>query len=325
VGLWIPAVINLSGIRMMGGFQIVTTVLKLVPLAFIATVGLFFIDTVNFGAFNVSGTGTFDAMSTAAVVVLFSFLGVETASVAAGKVRNPSRNVPRATLIGTGLSAVVYILSTIAVFGVVGASALTDTGAPFADAFTSIMGSSGWGTTVAGFAMISGFGCLIGWTLICGEMPYAAAKEGLFPQWFARTMKGNIPWFGIIASTALATIFTAISYNGESGLNVFLMLVYLTGVTAAIPYFFSALAQIYWLFTEGRVASVGRLVWDLTVSIVAIAFSVWFVYGSGAEATYWAFLMLLLGFAVYAGMLIRRTRKDKLEHEESKLADATIR
>ena len=142
LGLWIPAVINLSGVRQMGWFQVATTVVKFLPLAFLAVFGLFFIETANFGPFNVSGTNWFDAISAAGVVVLFSFLGVETASVAAGKVRNPGRNVPRATLIGTAASAVVYILCTVAIFGVVGTSALTQSGAPFADAFSSILGST---------------------------------------------------------------------------------------------------------------------------------------------------------------------------------------
>ena len=124
---------------------------------------------------------------------------------------------------------------------------------------------------------------------------YGPGDAAIVGERFARTIRGNVPWFGIIASTVLAMVFMWISYGApffgnfltteDSGLNVFLTLVYLTGVTAAIPYFFSALAQVYWLFTEHRVASVGRLVWDLTVSIMAMLFSVWFVYGSGAEAT----------------------------------------
>jgi APA family basic amino acid/polyamine antiporter len=322
LGLWIPAVINLSGVRQMGWFQVATTVVKFLPLAFLAVFGLFFIESAKFGPFNVSGTNWFDAISAAGVVVLFSFLGVETASVAAGKVRNPARNVPRATLIGTAASAVVYILCTVAIFGVVGTSALTQSGAPFADAFSSILGSTDAGTVVALLAAISGFGCLVGWTLICGEMPYAAAKDGLFPKAFARTIRGNVPWFGITVSTVLAMVFTWISYgmpffggylaNEATGLDVFLTLVYLTGVTAAIPYFFSALAQIYWLFTDGDRPHGGRLARDLSVSVLAMLFSVWFVYGSGAEATYWAFLMLLVGFVVYAVMLVKRTREAHL-------------
>jgi APA family basic amino acid/polyamine antiporter len=308
IGLWIPAAINLLGVREMSWFQVGTTVLKFMPLAFLATIGLFFIDGANFGSFNVSGTNSFDAISAAGVVVLFSFLGVETASVAAGKVRNPERNVPRATVIGTAASAVAYILCTVAIFGVVGPS-LANSTAPFTDAFVAVLGGSWAGTMVAAFAVISGFGCLVGWTMICGEMPYVAAKEGLFPKAFARTIHGNVPWFGIIASTVLATVFTWISYRGQTGLDVFLTLVFLTGVTAALPYFLSALAQIYWLFTDHDRPKAGRLVWDLSVSIVAAAFSIWFVYGSGADATYWAFLMLLFGFVVFAVMKISATRR----------------
>jgi APA family basic amino acid/polyamine antiporter len=150
-------------------------------------------------------------------------------------------------------------------------------------------------------------------------MPFAAAKDGLFPKAFAKTIHGNVPWFGITVSTVLAMVFTWISYglpffggylaNEATGLDVFLTLVFLTGVTAAIPYFFSALAQLYWLFTDHDRPKGARLARDLTVSVLAMLFSVWFVYGSGAEATYWAFLMLLVGFVVYAVMMVRRARE----------------
>jgi basic amino acid/polyamine antiporter, APA family len=116
-GLWIPAVINLSGVRNMAVTQIVTTVLKFVPLLFMATIGLLFIKADNFGAFNATGGSAAGAISAAAAIALFSYLGIETASVAAGRVRNPRRNVARATVLGTLGCAVVYILGTLTVFG----------------------------------------------------------------------------------------------------------------------------------------------------------------------------------------------------------------
>jgi len=314
IGLWVPALVNLFGLREMGWFQIVTTVAKFIPLAFVAAVGLFFMNADNFGPFNVSGTGWFSALSSAGVVVLFSFLGVETASVAAGRVRNPERNVPRATIIGTVASAVVYVLCTVAIFGVVGPQALQQSqavGAPFVDTFAQIMGTSSFGWLVALVAVISGIGCLNGWTMICAEMPFAAAKDKLFPKAFGWTNRHSVPWFGIIVAAILASVFTWISYQGAGGLNAFLTLVYLTGVTAAVPYFFSALAQIYWLFTDpGKVHGM-RLAIDAFVAILAGVFSIWFVYGSGSEATYWAFLMILAGFAVYAVMKIVDARRAK--------------
>ena len=93
VGLWIPAAVNLTGVRNMGVFQLWTTVLKFIPLALMATVGLFFITAGNFTPWNTSGDSNLSAIGGAMAICLFSYLGVETAAVAAAKVRDPERNV----------------------------------------------------------------------------------------------------------------------------------------------------------------------------------------------------------------------------------------
>ena len=122
IGLWIPAAINLSGVKNMGAVQLWTSVLKFIPLVFMSTVGLFFISTANFHPWNVSGDSNVAAIGGAMALCLFSYLGVETAAVAAAKVRNPDSNVPRATIVGTLGTAVVYLLSLTAVFGIVSAA-----------------------------------------------------------------------------------------------------------------------------------------------------------------------------------------------------------
>ena len=105
VGLWLPAVINLTGVRNMDWVQVTTTVLKFAALAFVAIVGLFYIDTANFTPWNVSGEGAIAAVGGGMAIALFSYLGVEVAAVAAGKVKDPDRNVSRATVYGTLASA----------------------------------------------------------------------------------------------------------------------------------------------------------------------------------------------------------------------------
>ena len=165
-GLWIPALINLSGIRNIGATQIFTTVLKFIPLIFMATVGLLFMHARNFGAFNASGQPAVGAISAAAAIALFSYIGLETASVAAGRVRDPKRNVPRATIYGTLACAVVYILGTLAVFGTVSHKTLGSSTAPFTVAADNIFGGTWAGNLVAVAAIISGIGCLNGWTMI---------------------------------------------------------------------------------------------------------------------------------------------------------------
>src|SRR5438874_1786523 len=119
IGLWLPAWINLSGVRNIGAVQFWTTVVKFLPLLIVATVGLLFITTGNYSPGNVSGQSTIGAIGSAMAICLFSYLGVETAAVAAAKVHRPERNVPRATLLGTVASAAVYLLSLLAVFGMV--------------------------------------------------------------------------------------------------------------------------------------------------------------------------------------------------------------
>ncbi len=186
VGLAVPAVINLLGVQQMAVVQVITTILKFIPLVIISTVGLFFIDWSYLQPFNRTGGSALAAIVTTMALAVFSFLGVETASVAAGKVRNPTRNVPRASLLGTLAAAVVYILSTLVIFGTVPNGDLQDPDSqPFVQSFNAMFGGSWAGYAVAIAAIISGFGALNGWTMICAEMPLAAAREGLFPRRFA--------------------------------------------------------------------------------------------------------------------------------------------
>ncbi|MER6181748.1 amino acid permease [Streptomyces sp. NPDC001652] len=298
IGLWIPAAINLTGVRNIGAFQVITTVLKFVPLVFMATVGLLFIDTDNFGSFNASGQSALGAIS-AAAIALFSYLGLEAASVVAGRVREPGRNVPRATVYGTLICAVIYILGTLAVFGTVSHGNLGESTAPFTDAANNIFGGAWAGDVVAVAAIISGIGALNGWTMLCAEMPYAAARDGLFPGAFARLRGRNgVPAFGIVASTVLASLITVFSYTRFE--DVFTKIVLLSVLTAVIPYLFSAAAQLYWLLVHGRESlSARRLARDVTVAALALGFSYWSIQGSGYQTVYYGLFVLLLGVPVY--------------------------
>lgn len=92
--------------------------------------------------------------------------------------------------------------------------------------------------------VVSGFGALNGWTMLAGEMPLAAADDGLFPQRFARLSGRGVPAFGIVTSTMLSSAAVLLSHGGATGITVFNTLVLMTGITGAVPYAFSALAQI---------------------------------------------------------------------------------
>jgi APA family basic amino acid/polyamine antiporter len=309
IGLWLPAAVNLSGVKNIGAVQLVTTVLKFAAVAFMSVVGLFYIDHANFHPWNVSGGSAISAIGGGMSIALFSYLGVEVAAVAAARVRNPDSNVPRATVLGTLACAVVYMLSLIAVFGILPNHVLQNSTAPFSDAINVMFGGTGWGKLMAGFVIVSGLGALNGWTMICAEMPLAAANDGLFPEQFKRLSSKRIPAFGIIASTLLASIAILINYLGSNGETVFTTLVLMTGITSAIPYAFSALAQLKWRFADRRRMQTPRFVRDVVVAVVALVFSILFIWYSrntgNSFFVYWApFFMaagaLLLGIPVYA-------------------------
>jgi basic amino acid/polyamine antiporter, APA family len=308
VGLWLPAAVNLSGVKNIGSVQVVTTVIKFVAVAFIAFVGLFFISSANFTPWNVSGESAISAIGGGMAIALFSYLGVETASVAAGKVRNPDRNVPRATILGTIATAVVYMLSLIAVFGIVPTSTLANATAPFSDAINAMFGGTWAGNLMAVAVIISGLGALNGWTMICAEMPLAAANDGLFPERFKHISKNGVPAFGIVASTVLASIAMAINYLGSNGATVFTTLVLMTGITSAIPYAFSALAQLKWRWIDHRETQTPRFARDMIIAVLSLVFSILFIwYSRNTGHSVWevwapfflAAAALLLGIPVY--------------------------
>ncbi|MEU6159928.1 amino acid permease [Streptomyces sp. NPDC047130] len=296
---WLPALANFAGTRWVGTVQLVSTVLKFVPLLLVAVGGLFFFDADNLGPFNASGQSTIGAVSAAAAILLFSYLGVESAAVSAGEVADARRNVGRATVIGTAGAALVYLLGTLAVFGTVAHEELVDSTAPFSDAVNAMFGGAWGGWAVAVAALVSMTGCLNGWTLLSAQTPYAAARDGLFPARFARRRRG-VPTFGVGVTVVLSSLLTVYNYASNSA-RVFEVLVLITTFTATVPYLLATAAQLRHLMA-GRHDQVNRarLVRDMTVALVAAAFSLWLVAGSGYAAVYQGVLFLFAGVLVYA-------------------------
>ncbi|WP_274563899.1 amino acid permease [Streptomyces spiramyceticus] len=304
---WLPALANLAGTRYVGAVQLIATVLKFAPLLLVAVGGLFFFDTANLGPFQASDSSPLGAISASAAILLFSYLGVESAAVSAGEVRDPRRNVGRATILGTLGAALIYLLGTLSVFGTVAHDKLVGSTAPFSDAVNAMFGGSWGGTAVACAALVSMVGALNGWTLLSAQTPYAAAKDGLFPAVFATKRRG-VPVVGVLVTVVLASLLTVYNYTAGSE-GVFEILVLVTTFTATVPYLLSTAAQIYFL-ASGQSARVNRrrLVRDGVLAVLAFGFSMWLVAGSGYAAVYQGVLFLFAGVLVYAWMSARRVR-----------------
>ncbi len=293
----------------MAWFQNVSVVLKFLPLLFVGVAGWFFVQKANFGPFNASGGSLYSGIGIAAGVALFSFIGVEAAAVSAKRVRDPRTNVMRASVLGTVASALLYVLVTAVVMGLVAHHTLVGTGSPFVNAFQTMFPHSAWaGRFIAGLAVVSGIGALNGWTLIVTETSRAVAQDDLFPRPFAWTDKKGTAWFGILVGTALPSILMAWRYSTSSGLTVFTYLVDLSVVTVAIPYFFSAIAQLTFLVSRRRRVQGWQLARDLSIAGTSVLFSMWVTFASGYQVVYQALVVLLIGLVLYAFLNARRER-----------------
>jgi APA family basic amino acid/polyamine antiporter len=252
-------------------------------------------------------------------IALFSHLGVGMAAVAAAKVRDPDRNGPKATIYGTLATAVVYVLSLIAVFGIPPTDPLAKATAPFSNAANAIFGGTWAGNVMAVAVIISGLGALNGWTMICAEMPLAAAKDGLFPSQFKQISAAGVPAFGIVASTTLASVAVVINYLGSSGATVFTTLVLMGGITAAIPYAFSALAQLKWRREDQATIKTPRRARDMTVALLSLIFSILFiVYSRNTGHSSWVYWapFFLVGAALLLGIPVYRAQRSRMREPE---------
>lgn len=304
--IWILTLVNARGVRSGGMVQLVTTVLKLVPLVLVATLGLLYFDPDNFLPLNQSGRSSFSAITATVTLTLWAFLGLESATVPAADVRDPERTIPRATIIGTAAASLVYIFGTVAVMGALPPSELAVSTAPYADAGRVMWG--GWAGHLVGLgAIVSCFGALNGWILLQGQIPLAAAMDGLFPGPFARVGGRGTPVAGLLISSVLVTILVMTNYT-KGLVELFTFAILLATLTCLVPYVFSTMAELILLLREGGRGRGERLWASAAIAILAFLYSLWAIVGSGRDSVYWGFLLLMCGLPVY--VWIRRRQPE---------------
>ena len=297
--LWVLTIVSVAGVHEAGRVQLVTTILKILPLAAIGTFGYLAFHAGNFRPFNPSGTGTLRAVSATVTLTLWAFTGLESGTVPAEDVHEPSRTIPRATVLGTLIAAAVYILCTVAVMGIIPRDALAASTAPFADAARVMWGPWGRGLIAAG-AAVSCLGALNGWVLLSGQLPRAAALDGLLPAPLAGLNRRGAPAVGLVVSSVLATVIIAMNYT-KGLVEAFTFLILLATLTTLLPYVFSSMTAIRLALRDGR-AGRARAVGRLAVAAVAFLYSLWAIGGAGEDAIYWGFLLLMIGLPVYVFM-----------------------
>lgn len=304
--IWILTWVNTRGIVASGKMQLVTTILKIIPLLLVSFAGIFFISYSHFVPFNISGQSAFSAVTATAAMTLFAYLGLECATIPAGSVENPEKTIPRATMAGTLITTIIYMLGTVSVMGIIPAKQLQQSVTPFADAAAVIWGEHARYWISAGVA-IAGFGALNGWILVQGQIPYAIAKDKLFPPIFGKENKKGVPGAAIVISSILVSLLMMMNYTGGL-VSQFRTLILLSTLCALVPYLFTMAAYLI-VKMEKKDLSRKDYALSIVLATLSFAFVFWAIAGAGQEIVYKGFLLLLLGVPFY--IWIRYSKKER--------------
>jgi APA family basic amino acid/polyamine antiporter len=297
--LWLCTGLNLVGLRAAGIAQVILTVLKLLPLIVVIVLGARAVDLHSYTPFNPGGDSLLSVTTTTAALALWALLGLECATIPAEHVENAERIVPRATILGVAVGAFVSVAACMIVLGLVPLETLKTSPAPFADAAQSFAGR-GASVAMAAAMAVSCLGALNGWILVQGQIPLAAARDKLFPSIFARVDKNDTPRVGLVIGSVLATLLVVANFNSTL-VGLFTASILLATAAALLPYLVCAAAMFV---LEPREAD-ARL-WRRVAAALALVFSVWALYGTGAQALEWGAGLLIAGLPVYAWMRMQR-------------------
>ena len=287
--IWTLTAINLKGVGSGATMQLLTTILKLIPLVIIIGLGIVAGTPDNIPPFNPQELSLFGALAATALLTMWAFVGIEAAVVAAEDVVNPEKTIPRAVVAGTLTVTLVYILATAAVMMLVPVDVLATSEAPFVDAAQKL---GVWGPGLIAFgALVSTAGSANGNIFLGGQMPMAVALDGLAPKFLARRNAGHAPAPALIISSFLATLLLIMNLN-DTLIGAFTFLVSMSTLCTLLPYAFSALAEMKFSGTRSKL-------W-VSLAILAFAYACMAMVGSGVKVLLWGLVLFAIGLPVYA-------------------------
>lgn len=310
--LWIFTWINIKGVKEAGIVGIVTTVCKIVPLIIFAGIAAMKFNGSNFGTVSSVEVSTMSTLPAAVGITLWSFVGLESATVPAGEIKNPERNIRLSTIYGTIVTAAIYVVISFLAIGAMPQDKLAGSSAPLADIINFAIGGTWGGTLIALGAIISTLGCTSGWILTTARSSYAAAEDKLFPKFFANIHpKFKTPHTSLIVAGICANILLIMNYVGTltSAFNFMLLLATLAFLPA---YSFTAAAEIMLLVKHDSNFNVWNFIKNSLFALLAFVYSIYAIYGTGSTVVMYGFLLMLVGIPFYVYMKLQN--KEKTEH-----------
>lgn len=291
--------LNILGIKWGSIAAVVTTFAKIIPLVLFGLIGLLLIRVGNFTAFGFAPFG-WAGIAFAMSLGFFAFTGFEAASIPAEEVKNPKRNLPRATIFSVGIVTAIYALVAVAFIGGIrwGALSLTpgdwgSTGSLLLNNVADAWGLAILGTVVVFGALISTFGAGGDWVLLQGRMPYAMAKDNLFFKSMARIH----PRFGtpavalVFASVLTGVILIALTSFPEAAL--------LASITTLVPYGAAALALLVLRRSDPHAERPFRLPAAWVLTPIAFVVATILIYWASWPWTLIGVFLTLVGIPLY--------------------------
>lgn len=293
--IWFFVLVSLRGALASGRVQLVSAALKLLPMGAIVLLGAWIlaVDSAAYAAHLPPTPFTLDGTAAAGTIALFAMLGVECASLPATKVHEPERTIPRATIAGTLVAAVVYVLVCTIPMLLLPQSELAASNAPFVDLFRRYW-DAGSGHWLAMAVIFSGLGALNGWTMLAGEVTASMAHHGIFPAALKASNRHGAPGWSLLLVGALASVMIAMNYS-RSMAEAFTFLT-LVVTAASMPLYLVGGAAVFTLHRRGVLTRGTALSLSAVMTCV---FSLWAFYGMGKEAFWWGVALGALSLPVF--------------------------
>lgn len=294
--LWLATILNFGGARITGNISSFTIWGVIIPVVGISIIGWKWFDgSMYVNSWNPHNVPTFDAIGVSISMTLWAFLGLESACANSDAVENPEKNVPIAVLGGTLGAAVIYIVSTNVIAGIVPNLELANSTAPFGLAFAHMFNET-VGKVIMGLMVMSCFGSLLGWQFTIAQVFKSSAEEGYFPAFFKKVTSKGAPIVGMVTITSLQTLLSLMTISPSLN-KQFNVLVDLAVVTNVIPYLLSMAALAVLLKTE----NVPRPKYKKTVLVAFIGsvYSIYALYAAGEQAMLYGSIVTFIGWTLY--------------------------
>jgi putrescine:ornithine antiporter len=294
--IWFTTVANFGGPSITGKIGSVTVWGVIIPVAGLSIIGWFYFKSDVFAqAWNPKGMSLGAGMGSSIALTLWAFLGMESAAQNSDAVENPKRDVPLACLFGTLGAAVVYILSTTVIQGIVPNAELAKSTGPFALAYAKMFNPT-IGSIIMALAILACLGSLLGWQFTISRTAKSAADDRLFPTIFSKENSMGAPVAGMIIMGVVQTAM-ALSTISPTLSEQFSALVNLAVVTNVIPYIISLSALFVMMKSAGVTEAVARR--NTWITVVAMLYSTYAIYASGKDAVLGGTIVLALTYIVY--------------------------